>query len=486
MHHRILLSLLLLPIFLKGFGNTDILTISVLSLFSYLFYLSDSKINKFLIIIFLVCFSISPSIIHLWAVLSFILVLERNLLGFSLTSVFLILLEYFYIPTSFLSLSFIYFTGFIINIILPKWTKVLYTILAFIALLFVVIDVLTIITGPQIYVEKYKNNSIYSPSELFCTTTNSKFSASNNEKKIMRSLMFNPSVDKKKHGIIVHEIETKDVYNIRHCDLWQQPTSWHNNQLLGSQYMLEAIAKDGGLYSNKGVCLNNIGNIKLAYPYSFNKSQPLIVELDGVTHLHDSDYTSSYLSNYQFCLNNEIMQNGLRPIYIRLFSIVVIISSLLLLYPNIVLSQYRIISLLFIVAYLLMFHMPKEGDIRIVGDITNSHENNKFDGVPKSIVNAGYNYTIGSTNAKVLVVSSGSFSMWLGESIVVLEPNARVFYKNAIISSKDIPLGYHNKIPDARHIIYNDKSYSGCIIIDSINIIATGSPSKLIWKDILK
>ena len=486
MLHRILLSILLFPIFLKGFGCADILIISVFSLFSYLFYLSNNKKNKILIIIFLVCFFFSPSIIHLWAVLSLILVLERSLLGFSLASVILILLEYFYVPTSFLSLSLIYFIGFILNIILPKWIKIAYTLFALMAIIFVSIDVFCIITNAPIKVEKYDNNSIYSPSELFCLTTNSTFSESNNEEKIMRSLMFNPSAEKIKQGIIVHEIETSDIYNIRHCNLWQQPTSWHNNQLLGTQYMLEAIAKDGGLYSNKGVCLESIGNVKLAYPYTYNKSQPLIVELEGITHLHDSDYTSSYLSNYQYCLNNEIMQNGHRPIYVRLFSILAIILSLMLLYPNIVLFQYRIIYFSFIVVFLLTFNLPKKGDIRIVGNITNSHENNKFDGVPKNIVNAGYNYTLGSIHANVLIVSSGSFAVWLGEPIVVMEPNSKIFYKNTIISSGDMPLGYFNEIPDARHIKYNGKSYSGSVIIEGNSIIATGSPSKLIWKDILK
>ena len=136
--------------------------------------------------------------------------------------------------------------------------------------------------------------------------------------------------------------------------------------------------------------------------------------------------------------------------------------------------------------YFAIFIFPRNGDIRIVGKITNSHENHKFDGVPKNIVNAGFGYTVGIFNAKILVVSSGSFAIWLGEPLVILEPNATVLYKTSVISSNDTPLGFCENIPDARHIEYNDKPYNGYISIDDVKFISTGSPSKLQWENLLK
>jgi hypothetical protein len=401
----------------------------------------------------------------------------------------LIGLECVYIPTSFLSLTIFYIVGFILNFLQIKHLKILNIIYIIIATVVVFIDTCVVLATEQTKVEKYKINSVYSPSNLFCKTTNSEYlSTTDDDNNVIRSLMFNPSVDEKRPGLVIHEIQTKDIYGVRHCDSWQQPTSWHHNQLLGSQYLLEAISKDGGLYSNKGVCFEDTGRIKLAFPSTWGKSQPLIISVDDITHLHDSDYTSSYLSNYQQCVNNEIMQNGSRPILIRLISLLALFSSLFLIFNLENRNKYWGIAnyTVFCMLYFTIFICPRRGDIRIAGKITNSHENHKFDGVPKNIVNAGFDYTLGMFNAKILIVSSHSYAIWLGEPLVILEPNATVLYKTSIISSNDTPLGFCENIPDARHIEYNNKSYNGYISIDNIKFISTGSPSKLQWEILLK
>lgn len=489
MRNKIFLSVLLFPILLKGFGNTTILEIFALLLFSFLFYASESRQGKVFIAISSILFMLSPSIIHLWAILALILLQNKDSWGFAFVAFALIGLEYVYIPTSFLSLSTFYIIGLILNFLQVKRLRILNIVSIIIATLAVVIDVCVIFTKNQTKVEKYNIDSVYSPSNLFCKTTNSEYlSTTDDDNDVIRSLMFNPSVDKERKGIVVHEIQTEDIYGVRHCDSWQQPPSWHHNQLLGGQYLLEAISKDGGLYSNKGVCFENTSCIKLAYPSTWSKSQPLIISVDGITHLHDSDYTSSYLSNYQQSLNNEIMQNGSRPILIRFISIIALLLSIILIFNLENRNKYWGIVhyTVFCMLYFAIFICPRNGDIRIVGKITNSHENHKFDGVPKNIVNAGFDYTLGTLNAKVLVVSSNSFAIWLGEPLVILEPNATVLYKTSIISSNDTPLGFCENIPDARHIEYKDKSYNGYIGIDDVKFISTGSPSKLQWENLLK
>lgn len=379
--------------------------------------------------------------------------------------------------------------GLLLSLVPHKFTYKLNLILALIAISFSIPDVLKRITKEPIYIEKYDIESVYSPSEVFCKTTNSKyFSKTNSPQHILRSIMFNTSIKNENKGIVIHEIETNDNFKIRHCQEWQQPTSWHHNQLLGSQYVLEAIRNDGGLYSNKGVCFSDTGFVRLAYPYSVYESQPLILELNGVTHLHDSDYTSSYLANYQSSLNNEIVQNGYRHILLRVLSALFLLAIVLQLihFPYFEKQIQNTVYFIILSVFLIIYIFPRKGDLRIVGEITNSHENFKYDGVAKNIVANGYQYTMGDLGARVLVVSSNSFAIWLGEQLVVLEPNAKLLYKYRIVSSNNMPIGNYNNIPDARQINYNGELHPANISIDSINIIATGSPAKLQWKNILE
>lgn len=387
------------------------------------------------------------------------------------------------------SLFIIYMIGLLLSFVPYKFTYKLNLILASVAIFFSTFDILKRIAKEPIYIEKYDIESVYSPSEVFCKTTYSDYlHETNNPQRVLRSIMFNTSIKNENKGIVIHEIDTDDCFNIRHCQEWQQPTSWHHNQLLGSQYILEAIRNDGGLYSNKGVCFSDTGFVRLTYPYSLYKSQPLILDLNGVTHLHDSDYTSSYLANYQSSLNNEIVQNGYRHILLRILSILFLLAIILQLihFPlkknNIQIVNYVLMLFVFLIIYI----FPHKGDLRIVGKITNSHENFKYDGVAKNIVANGFNYTTGELGAKILVVSSNSFAIWLGEQVVILEPNAKLLYKTKILSSNNLPIGNNKNIPDARQINYNGKLYSANLSIDSINIIATGSPAKLEWKKLLE
>jgi hypothetical protein len=251
--------------------------------------------------------------------------------------------------------------------------------------------------------------------------------------------------------------------------------------------MLEAISDDGGLYSNKGVRFAPVGTRILSFPLSYNASQTLILEQNGILHLHDSDYTSSYIANYQTSLNSEIVQNGSRPIFIRVISFLAVLLCICILlnFNRPSLNIGILIFSLLLISLASVYACPKKGDIRITGKITNSHENYKADGVPKHIVDQGYNYTLGSIGAKVLVVRSNSFAVWMGEPLVVLEPEAAVLFKGKIIKSDNVPLGYNN-IADARSIKYDGQLYAASITVGDVTFVSTGSPAKLSWKDYLK
>ena len=487
MLHKITISLLLLPIFLKGFGSTTIFAITVLVALVYIFHLCESKNKKIFLGIFTICLASGAiSVIHIWSVLGFVLMFEQRTRGFAIIALALSALDLVFPPTTFLFLLIVYLVGLFLNFTPIKYTKGANILIAIIALSVTIVDIGLLVVKPPLKVEKYDVHSIYSPSDLFCKTTNSAYSSSSKDSLVLRSLMFNPAIAKETRGIVIHEIDTQDPYNLTTHSYWQQPTSWHENQLLGSQYLLEAICKDGGLYSNKGVAFKKKGKITLTCPSSFNTSQPLIILLDGIIHLHDSDYTSSYLANYQKCLNNELVKNSMRPFLIRVISLLAIICSLFLLFTISVKPFCILLWTLFLSQFLALYFLPRKGDIRIIGKITNSHENFKYDGVTKNIVATGYNYTIGELGAKVLLVSSGSHAIWLGEPVVILEPNATLFYKTNIISSDDIPYGYHQHVSDARMFFYKGNKYLGYHEIENVQIIATGSPAKIQWQNLLR
>ena len=213
------------------------------------------------------------------------------------------------------------------------------------------------------------------------------------------------------------------------------------------------------------------------------KLQPLIIQIKDLNYLHDSDYTCSRISNYQQNLLNELFSKNIRPYKIR------IINLLFLLFIVIQLFNFNKLITILIILFipLLTIEEDKKGDVRLVGKISNSHENDKFDAIMKSLIDQKYHYTAGNERCKILAIQANKTAIWNNEKLIIAEPNSKIKFNKTIITISDIPQGVQKGIIDSRFIIINDKLiYSPILKIKNTYVLATGSPGKINWKRWLK
>ena len=339
-------------------------------------------------------------------------------------------------------------------------------------------------------IENYEGkNSAFAPSNVFLKITETEYAESDKQNNIVRSQAYYTKVNEKRKGVLITEVTTKDTNEIITNEIWQQPVSWHDNLLIGDQYYIEAIRHDGGLWSNKGKKLKETGIVKLAYCEGLIQSQPLIEEVNDVLYCHDSDWSSSYLANYQSGFLREMFSTRGRPNFVRIINVL----FLLILCSFYIRKQSSRLGLqlMFVIGLITSLYYANiykgKGDIRLVGKIVNSHENNSFNGVVKNIVEDGYDYTIGERNCEVLVVQEGNSAKWKGEIVVIAEPEATVTYNGKKMEVEETPMGNMDGIKDARYWTIDGETTNNCTMdINGIKFIATGSPADLEWKSILK
>lgn len=474
--------------FMKGMGYKELYDLSIILLIS--FGICLQRKNKRYIFPLLAIFLYSilfPSVTRLWgySALLFFFISLSSFPNIMLCLIFWMLELCDVTIDNYLLITIVFIFGYLLHYFLRINQNIIICILLSILITFTLVDLP--VFKESTYVED-AYNSVYSPSRTFQRVTDSHYSKSiNPNSKIIRETSFYTKISDTQPGILVFDIDYKGNNSHVSHNEWQQPTSWYSNQFLGNQYLLEALRCDGALWSNKGISMNRSwrGGL-LSFPLSFSKSQPLIVRYDNTIYLHDSDYFSSYLCNYQRGLTQELVGNTARPNTVRILN--VLFATLLLLLFHSSRTKYLcsvVIMCIFAVSYFLFLY-PKEGDLRLIGTICNSHENIKFDGVPKKIILAGYDYIIGDKNAKILVVKKGKHAVVHNEKIVVAEDNSVIDYNGKKYEVLDAPIGNKDGIIDARKWIIDDKVYDAKIKVDDIIFIATGSPALQSWKDILK
>jgi hypothetical protein len=76
--------------------------------------------------------------------------------------------------------------------------------------------------------------------------------------------------------------------------------------------------------------------------------------------------------------------------------------------------------------------------------------------------------------------------MWKGEKLVLAEPTSCVIINGNKYCVDEQPTGNQDGIIDSRSWIVNGEIVSSKIFIDSVTLVATGSPAKQIWKNLLK
>lgn len=342
----------------------------------------------------------------------------------------------------------------------------------------------------------------YKPDKVFSFISECIISSELSEKDfVVRSYAVGSKIDYEKKGVCILEHSPNNLNDIIEGGKWQQPISWNDNLFVGNQYLVESIVSDGGLWSNIGTRLKDTCEVLLAFNSIRYGYQPLIVKDKNTIYLHDSDYTSDRLANYQSSLIKEIFYpKGLgRPLYLRFLNFIFLVFSLFCLYcPQKKFTVVSKILLCVMFIYALYGYVNekyyKKGDIRLVGSIKDSHENNRFDGVVKSIIDKDFPYLVGSKDCKILVVQKNHRASWNGETLVVLEPNAVLDFEGIVYSSKTIPLPsyqYHGtQILDPRQISNEGNSLDPVLDLKTkagkeIVLISTGSPALIDWNQFL-
>lgn len=374
-----------------------------------------------------------------------------------------------------------------------------YSILVFL-FLGMLIDSLELLsfTEKSVYsVEEYPNaQESYKPGIIFSNITHCSFEESSDENEIIRSYAVGSELDYDEKGVAILEHSPIMTNKIVKGGKWQQPVSWHDNVPFGNQYLVEAVMNDGGLWSNIGTNLTDSAKTLLAFRKLSSDFQPLIVEYDGVVYLHDSDYSSGRLSPYQKSLLKEIFSPVCvdRPLFIRCLNILFLIFSILLL---IVQKNDKIKIVIVLVAMIVSPSLiKKDGNVRLVGEIKDSHENNRFDGVIKTMVDQGFYVKVGNENCRILVVQEGRNAKLEGESLVILEPDAEIVvdgipYKAGSIPSPTVCIDSIT-IKDSRTIFSKGIELPPLVELfkgddnSLVTIIATGSPALLEWKKLVK
>ena len=485
----------LLIVCCRGLGMVEVyeLTISAYIAFYTSIYIGERKWWKS--ISFLLFFILSlciPSVFILWGMIAIVLFfVDRKL---SLIPLFFWFLEDMEImPLTYNAIIIEYLLLAIIIRNIPKNISN-YICLGIIHLIIVFEVFTSIYLGQETFIE-YKNYNVYGQGETFQRISGCSLSRnSHHYNRTIRNRSYGTSVPDSVPGIVIYDIDLQKKDKFAVPIRLQQQTPWNSQMYLGNQYVLESIRSDGALYSNIGIMLNNNTESKtlLARPMSFYNSLPLIAKYKKTLYLNDSDYFSSYLANYQKCLIKELVGGrNIRPFAIRFVNFLcLLLISLLSVYSKLTDKKSRMIQIIWGIVSLLcisaIYADRQEGEIRMVGNMLNSHENNGFDGVPKAINASGYPYVVGNQKNKILVVKSGKQAQWKGESIIVAESKAIIHFENRTIKIGESPLGITNGIIDSRSINIDGNEKGSLYRIKGVTIIGTDSPAKIQWKRFLK
>lgn len=281
------------------------------------------------------------------------------------------------------------------------------------------------------------------------------------------------------HHILLaeHDILPSDPYGVLTKANTQQIEPWAHNQLIGNQYLLEAVARDGLWMANLGGSLKPIGKLLLG-SLSHDDDHivtPLVTKYHNFTYVQDSDSFVDGLANRQENILKEIVIGRELPRILNLLFCISLVFS-----PFLIGLIVRSCSLISICCLLLI---PKEGQVRIIANLDWPHEPSKASGVMTSLVGNGYLMQMGNKKSQILVVGEGkTASAYPTEKLVILEPGAKVTIGKDVICSGIEPVDNEENIVDGRKLFINNEETSPMLSHDGIRIIGTGSPSKLEWK----
>lgn len=475
-----------LPLILKGLGNAFLMKISVaLPLSCFLVHALSIHSNRSIIITALLSLLVlfEWPLVHLmgfWAFAS-IAILGQTTVGRALASTFLGLWllqltdlgswsahPYFAAPT----FIFLYYIGIQLQVRLLyplAFTSIICT-LGQLYIIYTVEPTVTISQDPHVA-------RGYSPGPMLAKILNGiTVHPGHTEGDIaISSLIFDQGPHNANQLIVLldeHDIQFDDPRKVLIPHNAQQIEPWFCNQLFGNQYILEAVARDGLWMANLGGSLKPKGKLLLgSLSHAGHQTfTPLVLKVGKYVYVQDSDSFVDRIANRQEHILKEIVFGRSLPRIMNLLFCIFLFLPFS--------AQAFVIPIV-----ILLLQIPTVGNVRVQATLDWPHEPSKASGVMTSLVDAGYNYTMGTTQTIMLVIGAGrNAQVNTSEKLVLLEPMATVRIGQHVVQACLEPRGELNDITDSRELTLDGASQGvSTLQVDGIRVIGTGSPAKLNW-----
>jgi len=254
-----------------------------------------------------------------------------------------------------------------------------------------------------------------------------------------------------------------------------QPHPWHTRQFFGDQYLLFAVSKDNAWVSNLGGSLQSKGRLLLGSCHHKGGSyfEPIVVREKGLLYVQDSDPFVDRLVPYA---KNAVCEITLPASFPRLLNMGLILVGLL---PGLV-SPLG----MFLVLLTTYFHFTAGslGNVRIVSVAEDPHELSRAWGVPRSLIDAGYEGIPGSQGTELLIVKpNGRTTVLPTERLVLAGSGSLISFNGRRAEVRSLPLGEVKGVVDAREVVVDGVSHGSRFSDGTITIIGTDSPAKQTW-----
>ena len=266
------------------------------------------------------------------------------------------------------------------------------------------------------------------------------------------------------------------------CGNFQQDRPWSANLPFGPCFLALAIGKDGYYAANLGARLACKENGILLSLFQNGVVVPICQLVEDRPVFADSDIFCNGIVPYQRNILSAICgkNTGLLAAYTILVS-----SCLVALWFRKCRYLKVGIPIAFTLAYLITGHIPHSGEVRYTGPLHHWPHTTLGEGVVRQLQGQGHNVFFGEKNGVYLVIAGGYHAVRETERVVILEPGASVTINGKTVHANTIPLGSTDGVEDARNISVGDTTYGPHAIIDGIEIIASGSPGKLNYNELL-
>lgn len=253
---------------------------------------------------------------------------------------------------------------------------------------------------------------------------------------------------------------------------FMQRRPWGQNFPIAGEPLRMAIGRDGALISNLGAALKKDSSHFVYGLMDGWSVVPLAISMSGNLVLADSDFTVNCLAPYQQSLIQRITGTDRGFVFFHFVCASMLIA--ILRWPK------TWLSLVLVGVYFLSLWWPQEGDVRYVGRHHLWPHTDLGEGLVRVFQLNGVNARFGSVGAKVLVIGEGFSARRNGETVVVLEPKAKVSMNGVVYEAGDVPQGIRDGVVDSRLIFCEKNALPSPIYQkDGVIIIATGTPSLL-------